>query len=137
MEINKKLIIAFLAIVIIGGAAYVYSKSGMPPTGKTVRQSGELPFSTLANLSGCELPAEASGAIVNYDNFAKCLTEKGVKMYGAYWCSHCQNQKKAFGDSFKYVTYIECADPNSQGQLEVCTKAGITGYPTWEFSEKK
>jgi hypothetical protein len=26
-----------------------------------------------------------------YDNFAKCLTEKGVEMYGASWCSHCQN----------------------------------------------
>jgi len=26
--------------------------------------------------------------------FAKCLTENGAKMYGAYWCTHCENQKK-------------------------------------------
>ena len=23
------------------------------------------------------------------DNFAQCLTDNGVKMYGTDWCSHC------------------------------------------------
>lgn len=32
-----------------------------------------------------------------YDDFAKCLSEKGVKFYGAFWCSHCANQKAMFG----------------------------------------
>ena len=62
------------------------------------------------------------------DDFAKCLTEKGVKMYGAYWCPHCQREKAAFGDSFNYVPYVECTEEPGTTQ---CTAAGITGYPTW------
>ncbi len=42
-------------------------------------------------------------AITGLDDFAKCLSEKGVTMYGAAWCSHCQNTKKTFGQSFQYV----------------------------------
>ena len=56
-------------------------------------------------------------------------------MYGAYWCPHCINQKKSFGDSWKYVNYIECSLPGGQGQTEICQQAGITGYPTWEFQD--
>ena len=71
----------------------------------------------------------------NYDNFAKCLTEKGAKMYGASWCSHCQNQKKNFGSSWRYVSYIECALPTGNGQTKECQIVGIDGYPTWVFSD--
>ena len=39
-----------------------------------------------------------------YDNFAKCLTEKGAVMYGAMdWCKFTQAQKAMFGKSFKYI----------------------------------
>ncbi len=69
----------------------------------------------------------------NYDKLAQCLTEKGVKMYGAFWCPHCTNQKKMFGDSFKYITYVECAEGGENAQPEACAKAGIESYPTWYF----
>ncbi len=72
-----------------------------------------------------------------YDNFAKCLSEKGVKMYGAYWCPHCINQKEMFGSSWRYITYVECSLPNGAGQTKECSDAGIKGYPTWEFSDGK
>lgn len=62
------------------------------------------------------------------DAFAKCLTQKGVSMYGAYWCSHCQRQKKLFGDSFKYVNYVECTK-----DVKKCQEKKIEGYPTWIF----
>src|SRR3989344_7082850 len=67
----------------------------------------------------------------NYDDFAKCLTEKGVKMYGAYWCGHCKTQKEMLGDSWQYVNYVECSNPDGTPTAE-CTAAGIEGYPTWE-----
>jgi hypothetical protein len=70
-----------------------------------------------------------------YDALAVCLTEKNTKMYGAYWCAHCQNQKKMFGDSFAKITYIECSLPGGAGQTEECAIAGINGYPTWEFAD--
>lgn len=68
----------------------------------------------------------------NYDTFSQCLSNNGVKMYGAYWCGHCNNQKEMFGSSWKYVNYIECATPNN-GQTDKCLDAGIEAYPTWEF----
>ncbi len=70
-----------------------------------------------------------------YDDFAKCLTEKGVVMYGAYWCPHCKNQEELFGNSWELVNYVECSLPNRAGQTQVCSSAGIKGYPTWEFSD--
>ena len=78
-----------------------------------------------------------TGNAVNgsYDEFAQCLTTSGVKMYGAYWCPHCNNQKAAFGSSWKYVSYVECSLPGGQGQTQECTEAGITGYPTWVFQD--
>ena len=51
----------------------------------------------------------------DYTVLAQCLAERGVKMYGSSSCSHCSNQKKAFGDAFKYITYVEC---NPQTDLE-------------------
>jgi len=71
----------------------------------------------------------------DYESFAKCLTNKSVKMYGAYWCPHCQNQKKEFGNAWQYVTYVECAIPDQPGQTPACAQAGITGYPTWTFPD--
>jgi len=61
-----------------------------------------------------------------YDGFAQCLTDKGAVMYGAAWCSHCQAQKKALGDAFRFVEYVECPD-----NIQLCIDKGIQGYPTW------
>jgi len=61
-----------------------------------------------------------------YDVLAQCLTDKGVKEYGAYWCPHCQKQKKDFGNSFRKITYIECGLPGGAkgGQTLECDEAG-------------
>lgn len=72
----------------------------------------------------------------NYDEFANCLTESGVKMFGAYWCPHCATQKEFFGDSFEYVNYIECSLPEKAGQTQNCIDEDIQGYPTWEFADE-
>ncbi len=69
-----------------------------------------------------------------YDAFAKCLTDRHVLMYGAYWCQHCAEQKEKFGASFKYAPYIECAVPgNARAEAQVCKDAGIKHFPTWQF----
>lgn len=68
----------------------------------------------------------------NFDAFAQCLAEKKVTMYGADWCAHCQKEKAAFGESFRFVPYVECStDPQK------CLAAGITGYPTWVLPDGK
>ena len=68
-----------------------------------------------------------------YDQFAQCLTDKGVKFYGAFWCPHCQAQKARFGKSVRLLPYIECSTPDGQGQLPICKDVGVTTYPTWDF----
>ena len=69
-----------------------------------------------------------------YDDFAKCLTDNGVAMYGAYWCPHCQNQKKTFGKSFDYINYVECDPRGDNARPQLCKEKGVEGYPTWEFA---
>lgn len=68
------------------------------------------------------------------DVFATCISESGAKFYGAFWCSHCQDQKKAFGAAAGKLPYIECSTQDNK-QTTVCTDAKIEGYPTWEFSD--
>ena len=70
-----------------------------------------------------------------YDDFAKCLTEKGATFYGAFWCSHCKEQKALFGKSARYLNYVECSTPDGKAQLSICKAAGIEGYPTWIFAD--
>jgi hypothetical protein len=48
------------------------------------------------------------------DAFARCLTAKQAKMYGAFWCPHCEEQKEKFGSSFQYAPYVECGIKGSQ-----------------------
>ncbi|OGY46094.1 MAG: hypothetical protein A3A24_03690 [Candidatus Buchananbacteria bacterium RIFCSPLOWO2_01_FULL_46_12] len=82
-----------------------------------------------------QVMSSANAGPGQYDSFAQCLKQSGAKMYGAYWCPHCQDQKEMFGPSWQYVDYIECAIPGGQGQTAVCSQAGIDGYPTWVFGD--
>ena len=56
-----------------------------------------------------------------YDDFAKCLTEKGAVIYGAIdWCKYTQGQKAMFGSSWKYLNY-----------QDFTKLLGIKKTPTW------
>lgn len=68
-----------------------------------------------------------------YDTFAQCLKDKGAVFYGAFWCPHCQAQKKMFGTSAKLLPYVECSPLNGQGQTQICIDKKVESYPTWEF----
>lgn len=70
-----------------------------------------------------------------YDSFAKCLASKQAKMYGLYWCPHCADQKRMFGDAFHYVPYVECAvgAPGSGQEAPACLAAGVKLFPSWQF----
>ena len=40
---------------------------------------------------------------------ARRLRAAGAKMYGAFWCSHCHEQKQAFGEAAGHdLPYVEC-----------------------------
>ncbi|MEO0539648.1 MAG: vitamin K epoxide reductase family protein [Cyanobacteria bacterium P01_A01_bin.105] len=65
---------------------------------------------------------------------ARHLTETDAKMYGAYWCPHCYDQKQLFGkDAAKEIPYIECAPDGRNSQTALCQSVPeVTGFPTWD-----
>lgn len=94
-----------LVIVVIGTAVYRSFQSGGTPT-----------------------PGK-------YDAFAQCLKDKGAIFYGAFWCPHCQAQKKMFGSSAKLLPYVECSTLDTKSQTQICRDAGIKSYPTWRLAD--
>mmetsp|Transcript_38758 Transcript_38758/g.47225 ORF Transcript_38758/g.47225 Transcript_38758/m.47225 type:complete len:218 (-) Transcript_38758:145-798(-) len=69
---------------------------------------------------------------------AKSLSDLNARMYGAFWCSHCYDQKQAFGkEAFqKYISYIECDKEGLNNQRSLCKEKDVPGYPTWEINGK-
>jgi hypothetical protein len=69
--------------------------------------------------------------------FAEHLAAKDIKFYGAFWCSHCQNQKSYFGAAAAAkLPYIECARDGENSQRELCKTKDIKVFPTWSINGK-
>lgn len=112
-----------VAILVIVGTMGVYANINTP----AAERSG--PGETGLAITTPSGPAEIA--------LAAHLKQVGAKMYGAYWCPHCHDQKQLFGkEAFRQINYIEC-DPQGQNpQPELCQAAGVQGYPTWEVNGK-
>lgn len=63
-----------------------------------------------------------------YDEFAKCLTEKGAVIYGNDYCSYTNSQMGYFGKSKKYLNYVKCSE-----NQKLCDDKNIDITPTWEI----
>lgn len=106
------------------------------------------------------LPGGGKGAAVYDDNFvleyqrpvvstessdravelARRLSAAGARMYGAFWCSHCLDQKETFGAAaMQDFPYVECF-PNGWKKGEkvatVCDAANVRAFPTWVIGGK-
>lgn len=98
---------------------------------KTALMAG-IPLAVIVLILGGKI-GSSNGSPGGLDDFAKCLSEKGARMYGSYLCSHCNNQKALFGSSWKFVNYVECATtPDGEA---ACRAAGVRAYPTWVFGD--
>lgn len=75
----------------------------------------------------------APSSVEDGSSLAKCLSDKGAKLYGAYWCSHCAAQKNLFSGSLKDLNYVECDAGGPGGNPQACIDAGIEAYPTWQM----
>ncbi|MCX6713184.1 MAG: hypothetical protein NTY66_03200 [Candidatus Vogelbacteria bacterium] len=116
-----------VALVIIGGLMVWLStfapQSKRPVTDPTATTT--LPIAT----STVPVGTTTAGKPLSADKItglAKFLAAQGIKMYGAAWCTHCADQKAAFGEAFKLITYVECPE-----NTKICLAAGVEGYPTW------
>lgn len=63
------------------------------------------------------------------------LKALNARMYGSFWCGHCNNQKQELGIQVaKQYDYIECDREGVNSQYQVCRNNNIQGYPTWEVN---
>lgn len=65
------------------------------------------------------------------------LKSLDARMFGAYWCSHCYEQKQRMGlEAMQRIPYIECAKEGLNSQKALCNARDVPGYPTWEVGGK-
>jgi len=69
-----------------------------------------------------------------YDALAQCMAGRQMKMYGAYWCPHCADQKEILGSSSRFV-YEECGVPGSHEEQKKCADLGVKLFPTWRLPD--
>ena len=67
----------------------------------------------------------------DYDTFARCLTEKGVVVYGNDYCQYTVKQLNFFGKSKESLNYVKCAE-----NPVLCDEKKVTITPTWEINGK-
>jgi len=66
---------------------------------------------------------------------AKDLNALDAKFFGAFWCSHCYEQKQTLGkQAMAKIPYIECDKDGKNSQRGFCKEKKIPGYPTWEIA---
>ena len=109
MQKNRKLLLAALVVLVVGGLGYYFTQ---------------------------RTPTTAPSAMAN---FAQCLKDSGTKFYGAFWCPHCQAQEQTLQRTREQLAaiglYTECSKPDGQSQTAVCVGAKITSYPTWVWPD--
>lgn len=134
METNlqKFALVVVIVMVISFGLIFWASKTKAP----NVTADGVQTMSSASNSSESSISSNPDWPADRVEKLAKFMTEKGMKMYGAYWCSHCNNQKRLFGDNSQYITFVECDPKGENQQAELCKSEGIEGYPTWKYEGK-
>lgn len=127
---NKKwlLFLAIAVIVIIAGLGIIFFASNRvgDKNSKSESENGQV-----AGTSTQTENAEYK------EKLAKFLKEKGMILYGAYWCPHCKEQKELFGDAAQYLDYVECDAKGENANPDECIARGIEGYPTWIYEGKQ
>jgi protein-disulfide isomerase len=77
----------------------------------------------------------SSSAVAAKVALASHLKQVGAKFYGTYWCPYCSKQKEMFGkEAFSQLNYIECDPKGTNPRPDLCQKANINGFPTWEIN---
>lgn len=62
---------------------------------------------------------------------AKCIGQNSV-LYVQRGCSHCEDQKNLFGDSYQYLNITDCFY-----ETQKCINNSIEATPTWVIKSQK
>lgn len=128
MNRSTKIFLVVVALVIIVGGTLLFF------VGKD-KKTADNKSNENGTVAGASTNQKESNAYI--EKLAKFMTEKGMVLYGAYWCPHCKDQKKEFGDAIQYIDYVECDAQGPNANPDECVAQGIEGYPTWIYQGKK
>lgn len=118
------LIAVIAGVITLTGVLSVYANvEYVADNPATTKQQGEL-GPPVTNES-----KEAEIALANH------LQKIDAKIYTAFTCPHCYEQKQLFGkEAIKIINDIECHPQGANAQPELCEAAGLKGVPTWEIN---
>lgn len=112
-----------VAMVAMIGTVFTYQVS-----------SGDLIANAAAPPSAFKIMNTSGAAEIS---LAEHLTALDARMFGAYWCPHCHDQKELFGkQAIQKINYVECDPQGPNAQPKVCAAAKVTGFPTWIVKDK-
>ena len=123
-----------VAMITLVGTLGAYAHLNQPPPATTADGRIVIPSPDTQPEApyGWEVNTESGASEIE---LAKHLTSVEAKMYGAFWCPHCFEQKQVLGkEAVKEITYIECDPRGKNPQPEACQAAGIRSYPSWEIN---
>jgi len=84
-----------------------------------------------------DTPTVVEVADGEYDTFAQCIYDSGLRVYGSATCSFCTKQKDMFEGSAAYLKEIECDPRNPGSQTELCIQKNISHTPTWVHEDEE
>jgi hypothetical protein len=96
-----------------------------------------LPFRVPGPTKRYSAPAISTESSTRAVALAEKLQALDAKMYGAYWCSHCIDQKELFGkQAFSKIQYVECSKDGVNTNFAMCKANDVPGYPSWQIQGK-
>ena len=129
-------IASMLALGLFLGVTDETGNSSSPTGSSSKADTGTL----LASISGSRSyrenipPPITTKSSANAIALASEMKALDSRMFGAFWCSHCYDQKQAFGyEAMQYLPYIECDREGYNNKRDICREREVPGYPTWEI----
>ncbi|RAL45802.1 hypothetical protein DM860_009666 [Cuscuta australis] len=123
-EMKKELVLQLSVVLLVVVALHSSYNQHAPQL--TSSEAAELPYFTT------EITTHSSPYAIS---LAKHLSSVGARMYGAFWCSHCQDQKQMFGkEAAALLNYVECFPTGMKKGTTMaleCELVKIEGFPMW------
>jgi hypothetical protein len=126
-------IVLFVVLVVSGGLIFLAAKNNSKVADSQKTDAGQ----STGEVAGASTNAASDYSNSYLEKLAKFMTEKGMVLYGAYWCSHCKEQKAEFGDALKHIDYVECDPKGENANPDECVANNIKAYPTWIYNGQK
>lgn len=127
---------AVMTLITLVGSLGIYAQTDIAEgAGQVVDGQGKVAFTYNTTSGEAEM------------QLAKHLKDTGAKMYAAYWCPHCCEQKLMFGKEAvnQELPYTECDPKGKDPQADVCQQEFAAaekqtgqqaGFPTWKVNDK-